>query len=196
MMFFYLCAEYSINGWLVTYLQNKPTLLAQFGTNAQAGLVTYSQTMATLFWVVMLLGRLFSALMAHKHSQKKLMMLDSIGVVLFFTLLLLSDSLLAITLSVTGLGFCMAGICPMIYSDASSITNLYPLGTSMLLAVGSIGAIIMPTLVGVVADTYGFTGGMTSILFGVLALLVLSVLNVVLTPTLPKAKPTPNPSAQ
>ncbi|MCE5344368.1 MAG: MFS transporter [Eubacteriales bacterium] len=37
MMFFYLCAEYAINGWLVTYLQSKPQLLAQFtatGTDA------------------------------------------------------------------------------------------------------------------------------------------------------------------
>ena len=185
MMFFYLCAEYSINGWLVTYLQSKPELLAQFaasGGDAHAGLVAYSQTMATLLWAIMLVGRLTSAALAHRLPQKLLMMLDSVGVLIFFTLLLLSSHILPISFVIAGLGFCMAGICPMIYSDASYINNLYPMGTSTLLAIGSVGAIVMPMLVGIMADAYGFAGGMSSILFGIVALLILSILNYVLKP--------------
>jgi len=159
MMFFYLCAEYSINGWLVTYLQSKPDLLKQFtGPDAHAGLVAYSQTMATLLWAIMLAGRLTSAALAHRLPQKLLMMLDSVGVLIFFILLLSSHAILPITLSIAGLGFCMAGICPMIYSDASYINNVYPMGTSTILAIGSVGAIVMPVLVGIMADAYGFAG--------------------------------------
>jgi len=185
MMFFYLCSEYAINGWLVTFLQNKPALLTQFaaaGEGAETALKTYSQTMATLLWAIILAGRLTSALLARRWPQKLLMMLDSAGALFFFALLLLGSRLILVTAAIAGLGFCMAGICPMIYSDASFITNRYPLGTSTLLAVGSVGAIIMPSLVGVMADAYGFTGGMSGILFGVGALLALSVLNFVLKP--------------
>lgn len=148
----------------------------------QNALVTYSQTMATLLWTVILAGRLVSAVMVRKVPQKRLIMLDSIGVAVFFTLLLLGDSIIVVTLAIMGLGFCIASICPMIYSDASYITNRYPMGTSVLLALGAVGAMIMLPLVGVVSDAYGFTGGMSVILFGVAALLVLSILNAVLKP--------------
>ena len=109
-------------------------------------------------------------------------MLDSVGVLFFFILLLMSSHILPLTVAIAGLGFCMAGICPMIYSDASYINNLYPMGTSTLLAIGSVGAIVMPMLVGIMADAYGFAGGMSSILFGIVALLILSILNYALKP--------------
>lgn len=185
MMFFYLCVEYAINGWLVTYLQNKPLLLAQFAAqsgDAQTALTTYSQAMATLLWSVILAGRLTNAALVRKWPQKRLMMLDSIGVALFFGLFLLGNRVGLVTLAVAGLGFCMAGICPMIFADASYITNRYPMGLSTLLAIGFLGGILMPVLVGVLADAYGFFGGMSVILIGVAALLVLSILNNRLKP--------------
>ena len=85
MMFFYLCAEYAINGWLVTYLQNKPELLAQFATDGGMGVMAYSQTMATLLWLIILVGRLFSAALARRLPSKLLMMVSSVGVALFFS---------------------------------------------------------------------------------------------------------------
>lgn len=182
MMFCYMCVEYAVNGWLITFLQNKQALLNHFAASpvdANTALVAYSQTMATLLWTIILVGRLTSAVLARKLPQKRLMMFQSIGVTVFFILLLMGDGIAAVTIAVAGLGFCMAGICPMIYSDASFITNLYPMGTSTLLAIGSVGAIIMTALVGAVADAYGFSGGMSVILLGVAALLVLSVVNFV-----------------
>ena len=46
-----------------------------------------------------------------------------------------------------------------------------------ILAIGSVGAILMPALVGAVADVYGFTGGMGAILAGMVALITLSAIN-------------------
>jgi fucose permease len=198
MMFFYLCAEYSVNGWLVTYLQSRPALLAQFaaaGGDARAALVTYSQAMATLFWAVILAGRLLSAVLSRRVPQKLMMLIGSAGALGFFLLLLLSASAWPATAAVAGLGFCFSGICPMIYSDASSITNRYPLGVSGILAIGSVGAILMPALVGAVADAYGFAGGMAAILGGMVALLLLCALNYARGPRAarPAQAPTCNP---
>ena len=179
MMLFYLCAEYSISGWLVTYLQNKPSLLESFA-DSTGGLTTYSQVMATVLWAIILVGRLTCAALSTKIPQKTLLLTNSAGAVLFFALLLFGESIVVITLAVVGLGFCLSGICPMIYSDAPAVTNIYPMGTSTLLALGSVGAIAMPSVVGVMADAYGFTGAMGCILGAIILLLVFAILNVVL----------------
>lgn len=186
MMFCYLCSEYAINGWLVTYIQNKENLLASLAASGQ-DLTAYSQTMATLLWVVMLIGRLICAALSSKVSQKLLMMFSSVGVAVFFGLMLVSSTMTMVTLSVAGLGLCMAGICPMIYSDAAFFTNTYPMATSTLLGFGSIGAILMPTIVGSFAERFGFTGGMSAIFVTILLLVAFSILNVVFKPRVPQA---------
>ena len=178
MMFCYLCSEYAINGWLVTYIQNKENLLADLAASGSDA-VSYSQTMASLLWVVMLVGRLTCAMLSSKVSQKIMMMVSSFGVAIFYALMLSSTTMMMVTVSVAGLGLCMAGICPMIYSDAAIFTNTYPMATSLILGIGSAGAILMPTLVGSLAESHGFTGGMSAILVTVVLLVVFSVLNVV-----------------
>lgn len=179
MMFCYLCSEYAINGWLVTYIQSKQSLsfgLARAGMEVKA----YSQMMATLLWLVMLAGRLICAALSGRVGQKKLMLASSLGAALCFLILLSAGGLRAVSLSVAGLGLCMAGICPMIYADAARYTNRYPMATGALLAVGSFGAILMPAMVGAVAQRQGFAGGMRMILSTVLLLVVFSALNVLL----------------
>jgi len=178
MMFCYLCSEYAINGWLVTYIQNKENLSAALASSGSDP-VSYSQTMATLLWVVMLTGRLSCAVLSGRISQKKLMMFSSFGVAIFYFLMLQSSTIPMVTISVAGLGLCMAGICPMIYSDAAIFTNTYPMATSLLLGIGSAGAILMPTIVGTLAESFGFNGGMSAIFVTILLLVVFATLNVV-----------------
>lgn len=184
MMFMYLCAEYSINGWLVTYIQNKEELVASFGDDA--AIKAYSQSMATLLWAIMLIGRLGCAMLSAKVSQKKLIMFSSFGVAAFFTLMLLSTSVFTVTVAVAGLGLCMAGICPMIYSCAAPFTNAYAMGTSALVSIGFLGGILMPTIVGALADRFGFGGGMAAILVSVVLLAALAVSNVLVKTKLPE----------
>lgn len=189
MMFFYLCAEYAVNGWLVTYIQSKESLLSGFAASGEAltdAVRAYSQSMAALLWLVMLAGRLFCAALSSKVSQKIMMLVASIGAAVFYGLMLLSSSIPVVTLCVAGLGFCMAGICPMIYSDAAIFTNTYPMATSTLLAIGSSGAILMPALVGALAERFGFGGGMSAIFVAVVLLVVSALLNVVVKTHMPE----------
>ena len=181
MMFCYVCSEYSVNGWLVTYIQNKQELLNSFGKSGaelDQAVKAYSQTMATLLWVVMLIGRLACAFASAKVPQKKLMMGLSLGMIVFFALLLTSSTIPMVTLSVAGLGFCMSGMSPMIYSDSATFSNVYPMVTSVLLVVGAGGSIIMNSLVGILADHFGFKVGMGAIFVTVIILGVLAILNV------------------
>lgn len=185
MLFCYLCSEYAINGWLVTYIQNKENLLASLaasGSDPQS----YSQAMSSLLWVLMLVGRLSCAVLSSRLSQKKMIMFSAFGMALFYTLMLNSSTIPMVTFSIIGLGLCMAGICPMIYSDAAIFTNTYPMATSLLLGIGSAGAILMPTIVGSLSERFGFTGGMSAILVTVLLLVVFAVMNVVVRTRMPK----------
>ena len=67
----------------------------------------------------------------------------------------------------------------MIYSDAALFTNAYPMATSFLLALGSLGGIVMPTLVGTLADRSGFSAGMGAVFVTIVLLVVFSILNVI-----------------
>ena len=187
MMFCYLCSEYAINGWLVTYIQNKENLVAALAASGSDA-VRYSQSMASLLWVVMLVGRIICALLSSKVSQKVMMMVSAFGVAVFYAMMLTSSTMAMVTVSVAGLGLCMAGICPMIYSDAAIFTNTYPMATSLLLGFGSAGAIVMPTIVGSTAEKFGFTGGMSAILVTVVLLVVFATLNVVVKTRRPPAE--------
>ena len=178
MMLFYLCSEYAINGWLVTYIQSKGSLRAAL--SGEGAVKAYSQTMATLLWVVILAGRLFCAWLSQRVNPRRLMLIASVGEAAAFAGMLFSGSIPAVTVCVALTGFCMAGICPMIYADAAWITNRYPLAVGILLSFGSLGGIAMPTIVGALADRYGFAGGMTAILAAICLLVLCAGLNVVL----------------
>lgn len=189
MMFCYLCSEYAINGWLVTYIQSKQPLLASFaasGADLNSAIASYSQSMATLLWVVILIGRLICAALSARISQKIMMLTASVGIAVFYGLMLLGSTIPVVTLCVAGLGFCMAGICPMIYSDAAVFTNTYPMATSILLAIGSSGAILMPTIVGALAERFGFGGGMFAIFVTIVLLVLFALLNVVVKMRIPE----------
>ncbi|MBR1559157.1 MAG: MFS transporter [Clostridia bacterium] len=176
MMLFYLCSEYSINGWLVTYLQSRAGLADALG-GADA-VRAYSQTMATLLWAVILVGRLCCAWLSQRVSVRALMLGCAACEALSFAGMLFSGSIAAVTLFVGLTGFCMSGICPMIYADAAPYTNKYPMATGMLLALGSLGGIIMPTVVDALADRFGFSGGMAAILAAIILLVICSAANV------------------
>lgn len=183
-MFFYICSEYAVNGWLVTYIQSRQELMSGFNATGEAltaAVRSYSQSMATLMWAMMLVGRLLCAGLSARVSQKILIMVSSFGVVAFFALMLFSGSIVAVTAAVAGLGLSMAGISPMIYSDAADYTNTYPMATSVILATGGAGGLLMPTVVGAIADVRGFTGGMSAILVSVVLLAIFASLNVKLS---------------
>ena len=91
--------------------------------------------------------------------------------------MLAASSVPVVTGCIAGMGFCMAGICPMIYFDAAYYTNTYPLATGTLLVFGAAGGILMPALVGFLAQSGGFESSMTAILVSIMLLTVFAAVN-------------------
>ena len=167
-LFFYLCAEATINGWLVKYFIDSRIMT-----------IEYAQMLASLLWVVMLAGRLTCAFLGDRVSKKKLILTTSIGTVAFYLLLLSSQNLTVITISIMGLGFSMAGIYPTTVSSIGNTIKAYPMSMGVLLMIGGVGAIIMPIITGALSDAFGIFAGMSAIVFAIILMIICVVLSVV-----------------
>lgn len=149
-LFFYMCSEQAINGWLVTYFRDSGIMSD-----------TFAQTMSSLLWIIILLGRLLCAYLSQKIDRFRLLIISSIGYLIFFIILLINRQLSLITIGIIGVGFCMAGLYPTVVASVGEIMKSYPFALSFLLTVAGIGSIVMPSIIGGVADWIGIVGGMS-----------------------------------
>ena len=123
-LFFYLCAEQGVIGWMITYFKDTE-LLPQ----------SMSQITASVLWVMILAGRLLTAFLSAKVRKERLLVAMGMGFVGFFFLLLFSRSTLFIILGIMGFGFSMAGIYPTIVSFAGQLIIKYPIAWSYILVI-------------------------------------------------------------
>lgn len=156
-LFFYLCAEQGVIGWMVTYFKDSGLLDASL-----------SQITASVLWIMILAGRLTTAWLSTKVPKERLLLVMGVGIVLFFFLLLFSRSTPWIVFGIMGFGYSMAGIYPTTVSFSGGIIQKYPLAWSFILTLASIGSIVMPSIIGKIAETAGIFYGMSSIVAVVL----------------------------
>ncbi|SNS16918.1 Fucose permease [Anaerovirgula multivorans] len=166
-LFFYLCAEATINGWMVKYFIDSSIMT-----------IEYAQMLASLLWVVILAGRLTCAFWGDRISKKVLLLITSCGTAAFYLLLLSTNNLKVITIAIMGLGFSMAGIYPTTISTVGNIIKSYPMAMGVLLMLGGIGAIIMPIITGALSDAFGIFAGMSAIVGAIVLMIICVILNV------------------
>ncbi|MDF2596418.1 MAG: hypothetical protein K0R69_2759, partial [Clostridia bacterium] len=166
-LFFYLCAEAAINGWLVKYFIDSHIMTLE-----------YAQVLASLLWAVILLGRLTCAFLGDKVSKKVMLLSTSIGTAAFYLLLLSSQNLTVITLAVMGLGFSMAGIYPITIATIGGTIKAYPMAMGVLLMIGGVGGIMMPIITGALSDAFGILAGMTAIVAAIILMILCVIVNV------------------
>ncbi len=151
-LFFYLCAEQGVIGWLVTYFKDTNLL--------SPGL---SQLMASMQWIMMLAGRLLTAWLSTRVAKEKLLPVMGAGLVAFFLVLISSRSTGMIIFGIMGFGFSMAGIYPTTVSFSGKLIQKYSLAWSFILTFASFGSILMPSIIGAIAGAYGIYVGMCSV---------------------------------
>ena len=151
-LFFYLCAEQGVIGWLVTYFKDTGLLDASL-----------AQLMASVQWIMILAGRLATAWLSTKVKKEKLLPVMGVGLVVFFLLLINSQSMGFIILGIIGFGFSMAGIYPTTVSFSGKLIQEYPMAWSFILTFASFGSILMPSAIGSIAEKAGIAAGMSSV---------------------------------
>jgi fucose permease len=167
-LFFYLCTEQGVIGWMVTYFKDS-------GIMSDA----YAQTMASVLWILILAGRLSAAYLARRSDKSKLMLAMGIGMTVFFAIVMLSRSLPVITFGIAGFGFSMAGIYPTAVSQCGGIIKTYPLAWSFILTTASFGSILMPSVIGAVAESFGILLGMSTVVLATLVTLCFILVNLI-----------------
>lgn len=156
-LFFYLCVEQGVIGWLVTYFKDSGLL------SSSAAQITPS-----IQWVMILLGRLTAAVLSTKMEKSKLLRLMGFGFVAFFFVLLFSRTTPLIMLGIMGFGFSMSGIYATTISFSGKLIEKYTMAWSFLLTLASMGSILMPTVIGAIADNAGIQTGMSSLVVVIL----------------------------
>lgn len=148
-LFFYISTEYAIVNWLVTYFKDTGVLSAEV-----------SQLMSSLLWVVIFIGRMLGAFTVGKISRKVLLLVDGVGLFLFFLLVFFSRTEVPIFIGIMGVGLFMATVYTTALSLGTESIKGNDLGVSTMIFLGSTGGIITPAVVGVVAEYAGIQMGM------------------------------------
>lgn len=160
-IFFYLCAESAITGWLVTYFINQKLLE-----------ITQAQMISSLLWFAILVGRLICVFIGGRLSRGTLITVISIGSTIFYLLLLNSTSVAMILISVFGLGISMAGIYPTAMTIAGNSIKKHPMALGWILIIGGFGGIIMPVIIGFLSENLSIYWGMASIVVAIVIMLL------------------------
>ena len=147
MVFCQNAAETSVTGWLVTYYKQQQIL-----TGSLSG---YTMT---IMWGATLIARLLIAFVIPIRNNFKALFFMGISCTVLYAVLVRMNAMIPAVLALFAFSFAMAGVNPM--STASLGKDISQESLAVLLPVGAIGGMIMPLLVGLIADRAGIQAGM------------------------------------
>jgi len=167
LLFFYLAVEASIIGWFVSYFIEDGIL--------PEGVAVFVPSMV---WFTMIVGRLLSAALS-KHVQKKniMLLIFALGATVCFVGLMLSRTVVPCIISLMGVGLCMAGIYPTTMATMKGVTSQVSVGFTI--AIASLGSILMPGIIGAVADARGLVNAIVLLVFALIGLITLVILKMI-----------------
>lgn len=163
LLFFQNAAEQSVNGWMVTYFK---------GSGIIAG--TLAAYTVTVMWGATLVARLLIAFVFPFKAPRKAMVVMAVTCTIFYVLLMRADSQLSAILLLFAFAFAMAGMNPTAVASAGKMTSVTSMG--IMLPVASSGAILMPWVIGRVAEGAGLAAGMATNIIPCVGLCVFAVL--------------------
>jgi fucose permease len=168
--FIFVGSEVSFGGWIFSYYQ------AATPDNGSSGYMLNS-----LFYLAIMIGRLLAIPLPAIFRPQRLIWIYLGGAVLSVSLMsLIPAQSWSIWLGTAGMGLSLAAIFPTTFSYVGSRTQLSGKQNGLVWAVGSLGAMILPWVIGKTFDLQGALN-MMSILLAVW--LLASVLFLVLTQT-------------
>lgn len=165
-LFFYLCAEAPLMGWLVTYFKDSGIMSSQL-----------AKLMQSIWWIMMLAGRLICAYLSTRIKNKNaLILLMGFLMTISFAFMITATTTVPAVIGLLGLGLFMAGVYPTVLSTMPSDYNGSMVATGICIGTATIGAILMPSIVGWMANITSITGGMSMILIANICMVVLCII--------------------
>lgn len=167
MVFSYMGLENTVSGWFETYLQ-KTGIMSE----------TLATMMVSITWLMILIGRLIVAKLTDKFKTTTI--LFSITIIQFVAVVLLlnAHTSVAVVIALVLFGLGLAGIYPTLMAYTGGIVNNSNLGMSILTGVGAVGGMVLPQLIGIVADSFGFNKAIMLMLINSIVLVVLGYISL------------------
>ena len=158
-------AEYTVNGWVVTYYKNEQIL--------SGPLAAYT---VTVQWGLNLVARLLLAFVLKVKKPYKALAVMGVGVTVMYAVLLRMHSAVPALIVLGLFAFSIAGVYPMTIACTGEMMSSASLG--FLLSFTGIGGIVFPWLVGIIADAAGLRTGMAVNLIPCSGIIVLPLLMI------------------
>ena len=155
--------EQSVTGWMVTYFK---------GSGIIAG--TLASYTVTVMWGATLVARLLIAFVIPFRHPRKAMVGMAVFCTVFYIALMKAETQLPAILLLFAFAFSMAGLNPTAVASAGKMTSVTSMG--VMLPVASGGAILMPWIIGLVAENAGLTAGMATNIIPCIALVIFAIL--------------------
>ena len=156
-------AEQSVTGWMVTYFK---------GSGIIAGsLAAYT---VTVMWGATLVARLLIAFVFPFKNPRKAMVGMSVLCTFFYVLLVRADTQGMAIVLLFAFAFSMAGLNPTAVASAGRMTSVTSMG--IMLPAASSGAILMPWIIGRVAERAGLAVGMACNIVPCIGLVIFAIL--------------------
>lgn len=166
-MFMYVGFENTVNGWFVTYLKDTGVMTSALAT-----------AMVSVTWIMMMAGRMGTAQFLQNGNKLQIILVSAL--IDFVAIVLLVNThtatMAAIIIAVLGLG--MSAIYPTTVAAAGPIIEGSTMGLSLLTGISAIGGILVPQIIGILADQVGIAGAMVTVVLTVGIMLALSILAV------------------
>lgn len=140
-------AETSVTGWLVTYFKDQGILSG-----------SVSPYTVTLLWGATMAARLVLAFVHPPRDPYRAMLWMGLGCTVFYGGLMLARTQVPALLLLLFFALSIAGMNPTAVACAGQMTSVTSMG--VMLPVAGLGAILMPWVIGVVADHAGLLAGM------------------------------------
>ena len=163
LLFFECAAEQSVTGWMVTYFKGSGIISAE--------MAPYT---VTVMWGSCLVARLLIAFVFRFRHPAKAMVGMSVLSCVFFVLLVQSHTQTMTLLCLAAFACCIAGLFPTATACAGRMTSVESMG--VMLPVAGLGVIIMPWIIGIVAEKAGLAAGMASNIVPCVCLIITTVL--------------------
>ena len=140
-------AETSVTGWMVTYFKGSGIL--------SGALSAYT---VTVMWTATLVARMMIAFVIPLKRAESAMVKMGIGCTVFYLGLMMAHTQWSAVILLFAFAASMAGMNPTAVASAGRMTSVTSMG--VMLPVASAGAILMPWVIGMVAEHAGIGAGM------------------------------------
>ena len=165
-LFFYVGVENGFSGWMTSYIKESTSIDD-----------TSTQSLLSVLWLTMILGRLGIGLLGSKISKVFMIFISSVSLIVGMLLFIVSNTWMPILISVIIIGASMSGIYPLTLADANPYIKGSGLATALVISGGGMGASSIPYLSGKFADIWGTEAIITTLTISTAVLILCTFAN-------------------